>query len=129
MKKFSKEQQTEIDKTLAEIAEAETKLTEAVETFNEWLESNSSDIEAARTVYNEKLAELQAVYTNIAEAAREYYEEKSDKWQEGEAGEAYNEWLDQLESIDLEEIDIELPDPIEMPDFLDLSEELAPTEP
>jgi hypothetical protein len=42
--------------------------------------------------------------------------EKSDKWLEGDRGQAYSTWKEYFENADLEESSLEEPDQIEVPD-------------
>jgi hypothetical protein len=72
--------------------------------------------------YNGALETLKAIYADIATEARDYYEERSEKWQEGEAGEQYSAWLDTLENADLEDIDLELADDLDEPDHPDFDD-------
>ena len=116
MKKISRTQQAEINKAVDALGEAGKALAQAIDSYNEALEPLRVDIEAARDTYNEKIADLKAVYVDIAGEARAYYDDRSQKWQEGEAGEAYSEWVDQLDEPQIEEIDLDLPEPLEMPD-------------
>lgn len=46
---------------------------------------------------NETRQELYNVLDDVHRQAEEYYDERSDKWKEGDAGEAYYEWLSELE--------------------------------
>ena len=70
------------------------------------------------------IEELNAKRSRLAEIIREahqdadsYYDEKSEKWQEGDRGSAYGDWRDELDRI-AGEIENE----IEAPDFPDLDE-------
>lgn len=129
MKKFTKEQQAEIDKAIQEASLAQDELTEAIGEFNQQKDDIVATLEAAVEKYNEKIQAIKDAYESVAEDARAYYDERSEKWQEGDAGTNYMEWIDQLEAVDLDEVELDIPEDIEMPDFPDLSEELAPTEP
>ena len=57
-----------------------------------------------------------------------YQDERSEAWQDSATGQAYEAWLDAYRSADLETVDIEAPEPVEIPehgpqdDVLDLPE-------
>jgi hypothetical protein len=86
---------TDLDK-LADFGDA------AAEVFTEL--SNLAEIFEADTArLLEKFAEIQseacAIMEDAASEAESYYDEKSEKWQEGERGQAYSEWKDRLREI------------------------------
>lgn len=129
MKKFSKEQLDSIEKAVSDVRDAERDLNDEIKMFNEHMDGFRSDVELAIEKYNNKLASLKEVYTGLAETAREYYDERSEKWQEGDAGQAYSDWCDEMENVDLEPINIELPEEVNEPDYYTEVEELVPTQP
>jgi hypothetical protein len=61
------------------------------------------------------------ILDDAASAAEEYYDEKSEKWQDGDRGQAYDEWKNNLRLIadaiaeDVEAPEVTLPD---MPDWV-----------
>lgn len=68
-----------------------------------------NDLQSRLVASREKIEELVADHnllvdeatnwmTHLAERARDYYDSRSEKWQEGDAGGAYSTWLEQLES-------------------------------
>ena len=130
MKRISRAQQTEINNAVSALGDAGKELEAAVASYNEALERLGEAVETARDTYNEKVVDLKAVYEEIHGEADSYYSDRSERWQEGEAGEAYSEWMGQLEEPGIEDIEIELPDPLEidLPDFEDDSW-LPPSEP
>lgn len=66
---------------------------------------------------NEKREELHELLDGAAGSAEEYYDEKSEKWQEGDRGSAYSDWKDELRRI-ADEVESE----IEAPELPDLDE-------
>lgn len=129
MKRITKAQQENIDKAISEATKAEEDLVSAIEEYNQHRDEIVSVVEQALETYNDKLIAIKDVYEGIAEEARNYYDERSEKWQEGDAGTNYNEWVDALEAVEFDEVELDLPDELPMPDFVDLTEELAPSEP
>lgn len=72
----------------------------------------------------EARSRLFEILDEAANEAETYFDEKSEKWQEGERGQAYSEWKDalgnardlaatEIEPIEIEEIDVD-----EVVDFL-----------
>lgn len=101
MKKISKEQEQNRDELLAEYAEATAHLAEIAEK----LEGMIDDYNNAARAINDIVDQMQTVADDIAGEIREYIEERSEKWQESDTGEAYAAWLDQWDSLCLEGAD------------------------
>ena len=70
-----------------------------------------------RTVndYNEALEEARGFVFDIANEIDSYMTEKSERWQEGDTGQAYQAWKDAWEALDLD--DIEQMEEPEVPGF------------
>jgi hypothetical protein len=62
--------------------------------------------------YNEIRDEAQDFINTIKDEQEAYSNDRSDQWHEGDAGQAYEEWKDAW-GIDLDELDITLPDEID----------------
>ncbi|MDP9315983.1 MAG: hypothetical protein M3R24_34865 [Chloroflexota bacterium] len=86
------------------------KITETQERFNNAVELANS--------FTQQIAQLQ----------QEYYDERSEQWQESEGGENYQEWIDEWESFSLDEIELDLSDSLvelsEGEEYADQLEEL-----
>jgi hypothetical protein len=74
------------------------------------LEETKGALETALTSYNEVVGEVTEFRDEVVSEMDDYYSNKSDKWQEGEKGEAYSSWKDQWESFEIEEVEIDLVD-------------------
>jgi hypothetical protein len=72
---------------------------------------------------NEKRQAAHDVLDDIVREADEYFDDKSEKWQEGDRGVAYEEWKNNL-SVErdnlAEEVEIEFPEDPERPDWVAL---------
>ena len=55
---------------------------------------------AAVAKFNEQMTEAEAWRSDMEAAMAEYEGERSDKWRDGESGEAYVEWHSQYEQVD-----------------------------
>jgi len=131
MKRINKAKLLEIAAVSGTCQEAAEKLTGAVEAYNEGLAALKAPLEAALQAYQEATAGLKELYEGIAQEAREYYDERSERWQEGEEGAAYNEWAEALEGFEIEEIEIDFPEEIDAPEVADFTDEATfpPEEP
>ena len=95
-------------------------LREAVDEFKSWREDViDSEIDEPFTAYEDAVTEARDLMDEIAGEAESYFGDQSDKWQESEKGEAYEQWVNSLrdlhDSIDeasrfeIEELDVDLP--------------------
>jgi len=111
MKKLSKVQNTELQTHLDALAEKKT----AIETAWEEFEEKHGALAEAIGEYNLALASVIEWRDGIIQEMSDYQAERSDKWQEGDAGQAYQEWIDEWEGLDLTEIEVpelgEMPEP------------------
>ncbi len=78
--------------------------------------------------YNNAIELANSFTQQIAQLQQEYYDERSEQWQESEGGENYQEWIDEWESFSLDEIELDLSDSIvelsEGEEYADQLEEL-----
>lgn len=88
MKKLSREQRETRDRLIGELEVVEQKLNEAAE------------------AYRAKLVEAQEFCASVADEIRAYFDDKSEKWQESERGQAYEEWATGWEGVEFPEPDI-----------------------
>lgn len=131
MNKLSKEQQKKIDDLRARWTAARDLLDTEQADVNE-------KITQFETSLNEKIADLNAIIEEanglrdeIQADAQSYYDEKSEKWQEGERGSAHSDWVSswQEEIEEIEEISIETVAKVEETPETLLSDDDYPTEP
>lgn len=111
MKNLTREQiqsKLNLAQRLSEVGED---LQGAIARHNLLLEAARNEIEALVGRYNEVRQEAQDFIEGVHDEQESYSSDRSDRWHEGDAGEAYGEWKDAW-GIDLEEVDITLPDEI-----------------
>jgi hypothetical protein len=66
--------------------------------------------------YNEAVGDAAMWRDEIVSDMSNYQSERSEKWMEGEAGQAYQEWIDEWEAAELESLETpEMPDELEYP--------------
>ena len=105
--KFSKADAKRVSDLQGELREMADEIDAAFETINEPIAAVNALIEA----YNEKLQEARGVIEDIASEVESYIDDKSDNWRDGERGSAVSDWLSELQSVDLEDVElIEVPE-------------------
>lgn len=87
MKKLSKSQVEERGRHMAKLEETQVALEQAI------------------AAYKAALVEAQQFCAGVAEEIRAYFDDKSEKWQEGERGQAYEEWATGWEGVEFPEVD------------------------
>lgn len=101
MKNLSKQMRAERDKLLETYRKHLDETNAAIEKANAAIETANGCIETLNGVGQE----LKGWADGVAEEMDAYYSERSEKWQEGEAGEQYSSWKDTFESADFTEVD------------------------
>lgn len=98
------------------IREIEERLAAAVETAL----VIHGELEGAIDGYNEAVEAINDRYVEVLADIEAYVEQRTERWQEGDAGQRYSEWRDAIENAKIETIDV--PD---APQFeaLDLADE------
>jgi hypothetical protein len=107
MQKLSKEDikrigelEVRIRDSYADLEQEHVKLVEAVEAFN-----------ASIAKHNEIIEEASGVRDDLVREMEDYFGGRSEKWQEGNNGQAYSEWKDAWEGLELDPMEtVELPD-------------------
>lgn len=91
----------------------------------EKIEAKKEEISAARDAAH-------GVLDDLCREADEFFDEKSEKWQESDRGQSYQEWKDELGLMrdDMaEEMEFEFPDDPDRPDWIGVLSDGVPTEP
>ena len=86
-------------------------LNAAITQFNERLEEQRSILDDAVNDCNGAMQDVADFLERIKERLNGEYDDKSEKWQEGEKGTAVRDWIDTFE-IDFMDIDVEVPNDI-----------------
>lgn len=69
------------------------------------LNEAASTFEDARLEYNDVLGLVRDFMTEVHDVAEEAYEEKSERWKEGDRGAATQAWIETWNTDDLEDIE------------------------
>jgi hypothetical protein len=108
--KLGKEQIAQRDAIAVKIQEQREAVDTAVVAFNDAMTVARNELQAALDIYNEALTEAKAFAEDVAQNWENDFEEKSERWQEGEKGEAVREMIEAWQSVDLDEAAIDMPD-------------------
>jgi chromosome segregation ATPase len=108
MQRLSKSDQATLTELVRKLESQESKVEEAVNELNSVIASHLETVESAIEAYNEVVRDANEFRDNINTEQNEFFSEKSEKWQEGEKGDAYSSWMGEWEN-ELPEATIELP--------------------
>lgn len=114
--KLTKAQKTSRDEIVSKLREQEERLDEVISEFNAAVEAKWDEIVApALAKHKEALDEAREFCEQIAGDIQNFYDDKSEKWQEGDRGQAVEDMRSEWESVDLDEPTIEPPSEVEKP--------------
>lgn len=111
MPKVRQAQTNEYDASLSSYQDAMNELNSAIEGFNlmianEWEEEVAPKIANA----NECIANLRQIAEEIRDELQDNYDNRSEKWQDGDKGSAWYEWIENWTiAMDVEDVDVECP--------------------
>jgi len=108
--KLGKEQNEQRDTLATRIQEEREALDTAVTAFNDAMTTARADLQEKIDAYNEVLAEAKSFVDDVAQNWENDFEEKSERWQEGEKGEAVRAMIEAWQNADLEEVSVDMPD-------------------
>lgn len=123
--KITKAQIAERDALVTDIRAKADALEAAITAYNDGIEKLATALSEAAEEYNGALADVQDFVSGVAEDGRAEFEEKSERWQEGEKGQYADAWLQQWESLELEDFEFDAPEPVEEIDPSSVSDPLA----
>lgn len=116
-------------------------LDDAVAVYNDGREEALASLEDARDGFNSLLEDTKAFVSDITGNAQSEYDERSEKWQDGERGRAASAWINEWAEANFDPIDLETGQPLDIqllypeeldPDYIEDRAELLenlPTEP
>lgn len=108
--KFSKSDIKERDEHLETTRQKENSLNEAIEKYNETVEDAYREVEEALSDYNGALNDAREFVDRVRTEFSDEFDEKSEKWQEGDKASAAREWIDSFDTVDLEDVEFEEPE-------------------
>jgi hypothetical protein len=117
MKCLSKKQFEQRAALVADLRKQAALLEKAVADLDAAVAAATPAIASAVVDYNAAREAAEAFVGEIAQEATEYHGERSEKWQESDAGQAYKSFADEWEGAYFEELEIELPEDLEVPEL------------
>jgi len=122
MKRIDKSTSLELAALLTAASDAADELDTAINKYNDAITPFADEVREALTSYNNARADLVARYQELGSDARDYYDERTERWQDGENGQQYLRWVEAFEEFDIDEATLDLPEnglelPNEVPAF------------
>jgi hypothetical protein len=117
MKKLSKEDEDMHSGLVRELSNARDAVEEAVEAFNANMRREYELVADAAEKYDQAAAAADAFREQVASDIENYYDDKSEGWQEGEAGQQYRLWLEEWADLEVLSLEIDSPEPLDAPEF------------
>lgn len=114
MKNLTKEQSIRKDQIANALTKIGDELKDAINRYNAQMSSMFAPVEELQGRFNELLADAQAFIDGVHEEQEAYKEERSDRWRDGDAGQAYSDWAGEW-SITFDEVEMECPEPLDEP--------------
>ena len=108
MKKLTEKESTTRARLVSELRDAAGKVEDEIDAFNARLDDALKPINDAIEAYNKIREEAEGFVADLVSAMDDFAGEKSEKWTEGDAGQAFESWKGEYENItlgELEEID------------------------
>lgn len=127
MKKLTNVQLIDHAQHATDLRETRDALDGALTEYNRRVAKAFSDLQPFVTAFNERVSEANEFVSTVHDDQQAHFDERSEKWQEGDVGSAYSDWMSQWE-LAVEEVELEEPGELEMPDvdldaFADLETE------
>lgn len=89
-------------------------LDDAVAVYNEGREEALASLEDARDAYNSLLEDTKEFVSNVTGNAQSVFDERTDKWQDGDRGRAASDWINQWTDAEFEPVDLETGEPLDI---------------
>lgn len=110
--KLDKQEIGRRDQIVTDLTEGRDKLEDALAVYNDEVTKLRQPLDAAVLAYNEAVESARGFAEDIATQADGEIDDKSDRWREGENGQAATAWKDEWEGALFEEVSVEYPEDI-----------------
>jgi len=128
MIKLTKIQVQEKAELLEELQKAESTLASRVEAYNEKMREEFTSVEESLGTLNSVIERVNNFMTDVGTSCQDEFDGKSEKWQEGERGQAAADFISTW-SDTIDEAELEMPDELETPIGMSETFEALPEEP
>lgn len=115
-RELTDDQIAERDRVSALLQERYTELENAIEAYNGAIEDLKTPVTEALDAFNEALSDARVLRDEIVSDADEYIEERTERWQESDAGQAVQAYKHEWEYAEIDEVEVEFPEQIEAAD-------------
>lgn len=115
MKRLSKEQVKRHAQLATDLHEAYREMEAAIGYYNVAVSEAFAKLAPAVEAFNAKVTEANEFIGEVHDEQEAYFDEKSERWQEGDAGSAYSDWKGEWET-EVEEVELEEPGELDVPD-------------
>lgn len=116
MKKLSKKDQDKHTKLIGDLRDTQLALEGAITKFNDDVSSLfTENVAPVLAYFNDAIDAANEFMQDAANEAQEHYDNRSEKWQDSDAGNALTAWIDTW-GEELQNLDIDEPEPIDEPD-------------
>jgi hypothetical protein len=116
VKKLDKQQRERKAELLEAAFAAREALNAAVARFNELMAQEWAGVEKEAEALNAAISDLTSFRDEVMQSMEDYAGERSEKWQESEAGQNYAAWMEQWEGLRVDEVELERPADVDEPD-------------
>ncbi len=118
MKSLTSKQAEQLSDLLEKLQSASLRVESAVSDFNANVNELWGDLVLdSVNEYNNAVKQAQEFTKATAGLIQNYYDSQSEDWQQGEEGDAYQEWFDLWDEAGLHEIEPVMPESTDVPDF------------
>jgi uncharacterized protein YukE len=115
MKRLTKDQIEQHSQISTDLHAAHEAVQSAVAEFNAKVAAAYAELEPHVSDFNSEVEKANSFMGEVYADQESFYDEKSEKWQEGDAGEAYRSWMEQWEQV-IEEMELDVPEELGEPD-------------
>jgi hypothetical protein len=121
MTKLCKEDLSRRDELVSRLRETFTALDMAVDKFNTAMAEAWEGVEEALTAHNEAITDANSLKAEITEEMQDYYDDRTEKWQESDKGQAFQSWKETWEE-EFSEAELEKPEDLDISQLEDYGE-------
>jgi phage-related protein len=103
----------ERDNMIGSVQDKQQTLTEAITKFNDVIEEQKSAVEDCLNDLNGAISDLRNFIEQKRDEFQGEFDDKSEKWQEGDRARAIADWIGTFDNVSLEDAQIEFPELLE----------------
>ena len=114
MKRLSRQQQAQHEVLVTQLTKARDELNAAIAQFNEGVSRLHGELLVPKVeATNAALVAVNTFVEEIHGDQESYYEDRNDNWREGDAGQAYDSWMNEWGDVSFDPLELEDPVPFD----------------